>query len=86
MFSIEIAPRERTKLLRLPEKLAAKLSTIIDGLATVPLPVGTKKLVGSGGRYRLRVGDYRVVYSVDFSAKRIRIERIRHRREVYREL
>jgi mRNA interferase RelE/StbE len=43
-----------------------------------------KKLKGAPDRFRLRVGDYRIVYRVGAPARRVRVERIRHRRDVYR--
>jgi mRNA interferase RelE/StbE len=48
-----------------------------------PRPAGTKKLQGQDG-YRLRVGDYRVLYTVDDRAKQVTIYAVGHRRDVYR--
>ena len=56
----------------------------VEALADAPRPSGCKKLQGSEDTYRIRVGDYRVIYSVDDSILIVAIERIRHRREVYR--
>lgn len=47
-------------------------------------PAGCKKLHGSEDAYRIRVGDYRIIYTVDDGVLVVAIERIRHRREVYR--
>ena len=52
-------------------------------LAFNPRPSGCKKLVGEEG-YRIRAGDYRILYRIDDTAKKIFIYRIKHRREVYR--
>ena len=56
----------------------------IDNLAEDPFPPSSRKLVGSQHTYRLRVGDYRVVYLVDGELIEIQIQRIKHRKDVYR--
>jgi mRNA interferase RelE/StbE len=55
----------------------------IDALADDPRPSGCAKLAGRDD-YRIRVGDYRVVYAVDDDKRVVLIARIAHRREVYR--
>ena len=52
-------------------------------LAETPRPRGCKKLQGGEKEYRIRVGDYRIVYMIDDRAKAVDITRIAHRREVY---
>ncbi len=56
----------------------------IDALARNPRPPGCRKLVGSEDAFRVRVGDYRVIYTVDDAVVIVMIESIRHRREAYR--
>ena len=56
----------------------------IEKLVNNPFPPKTRKLKGSERNYRIRVGDYRVVYQIDVEAKIITIYHIRHRREAYR--
>jgi len=56
---------------------------VIDGLATNPRPRGTIKLKGHERLYRHRIGVYRMVYEIDDASKRVRVLRVRHRREVY---
>jgi mRNA interferase RelE/StbE len=58
----------------------------IEALANDPLPRGVAKLSGAEGLYRIRVGDYRIVYEVDHSSSQIVVHYIRHRRDVYRRL
>ena len=58
--------------------------TRIDGLAQDPRPSASRKLRGEQNLWRIRIGDYRVVYSVDDRQRIVDIVRIRHRREVYR--
>jgi mRNA interferase RelE/StbE len=78
------APAERD-LKRLPAAVFHRMIAAIRVLAGNPRPPGCRKLQGSGhDDYRIRVGDYRVVYEVDDTATLVRIMRVRHRREVYR--
>ena len=56
----------------------------VEELSENPLPVGSQKLQGSEHTYRIRIGDYRVVYEVLAASKKIEIQRIRHRKDVYR--
>lgn len=56
----------------------------IESLESDPRPVGCKKLVGSDHTYRLRIGDYRVVYEIQDDILVILVVRIRHRGDVYR--
>jgi len=55
----------------------------IEALAQVPRPPGSKKLKGGKDLWRVRIGDYRVVYSVNDDEKEIQVTRIAHRREAY---
>ena len=56
----------------------------IDGLAQEPRSSGSRKLQGEQNLWRIRIGDYRVIYSIDDRERIVDIVRIRHRREVYR--
>jgi mRNA interferase RelE/StbE len=55
----------------------------IESLATLPRPSGCKKLKGEKNRWRLRAGDYRVIYPIDDRARLVDIIAIRHRSEAY---
>jgi mRNA interferase RelE/StbE len=55
----------------------------VERLASVPRPPGCKKLVGGDKEWRIRIGDYRVVYEIDDAAKTVDVTRIAHRRDVY---
>lgn len=68
----------------LPLELKRRVGAAIDGLSQDPRPPGVRKLVGHERLYRIRVGQYRVVYEVDDKEQLIRVTRVRHRREVYR--
>ena len=56
----------------------------IKSLAENPKPSGCRKITGSKSDYRLRVGEYRIIYEIDSKAKAVRVMRVRHRREAYR--
>ena len=63
--------------------LRDRIRSVIDGLAMDPRPTGVVKLAGRDD-YRIRVGDYRVVYAVDDDERMVLVARVAHRREVYR--
>ena len=55
----------------------------LEHLATSPRRPGCKKLKGGDHEWRIRVGDYRIVYEIDDKARTVDVTRIAHRREVY---
>lgn len=66
---------------------SADLKRVVDrirGLAQQPRPSGCEKLSGEPERYRIRQGDYRIVYGIDDVAHLVEVVKIGHRREVYR--
>jgi mRNA interferase RelE/StbE len=65
--------------------MLGRVSDAIDRLRTEPRPSGTTKLAGRDD-YRIRVGDWRVVYELDDARRHVIIVRIAHRRDVYRRL
>jgi mRNA interferase RelE/StbE len=56
----------------------------IEGLSTEPRPPGCRKLVGANNLWRIRVGDYRVIYSIDDPRRRVDVNAVRHRSDAYR--
>lgn len=78
---------ERTvekELSRLAKAMYGRIITVIQSLAVNPRPPGCKKLAGGKSDWRIRVGDYRVIYEIADEIRIIRINRVRHRRDVYR--
>lgn len=69
---------------RIPEKDLIRIDKTIQALALQPHPVGVKKLIGEENLYRVRQGDYRVIYTVDRKTGVVSILGIRNRREAYR--
>jgi mRNA interferase RelE/StbE len=82
-YRVELETQARREFLDLAGSIQARLEEAIDDLKRNPRPPGVKRLIGSKG-YRIRKGDYRVLYTIDDASRVIRIYRIGHRREVYR--
>ena len=70
----------------LPKELVARVWKRFELLKHEPFPRQALKLEGSEALYRIRVGDYRIVYGVDLQAREVVIHHVRHRREAYRSL
>jgi mRNA interferase RelE/StbE len=70
----------------LPKNVVARVWQRFELLKRQPFPRQALKLEGSEGLYRLRVGDYRIIYGVNVQARGVVIHHVRHRREVYRSL
>lgn len=83
-YTVTFARSARKELEHLPNHFADRILQRIEALAQNPRPSGVVKLQGNKNFWRLRVGDYRVVYSIDDSAKAVDVSVVRHRREVYR--
>lgn len=83
-YSVRIAPRAERDFGRLPREIQRRVLTHLESLATQPRPSGAVKLADQENRYRVRVGDYRIVYSIDDGAQCVLILVIGHRRDVYR--
>jgi len=82
-YRISIKKSAAKELENIPKKNLRKIVKCIQSLAQNPRPAGSQKLSGQQ-RYRVRQGDYRVVYSVDDKDLIIDIVKIGHRREIYR--
>jgi mRNA interferase RelE/StbE len=83
-YGILLSVRARRELRDLPNKVIARLDTKLLALASEPRPAGCKKLkTSTNDGWRIRVGNYRILYPIDDNAKRILVYRIGHRRQVY---
>ncbi|MEG5032323.1 type II toxin-antitoxin system RelE/ParE family toxin [Microcoleus sp. AT3-D2] len=67
----------------LPVEISSRIYPQINALGSVPRPPGCLKLKGEKNGWRIRVGDYRVIYTIDDDSCTIDISKVRHRREVY---
>ena len=83
-YSILIRPAAMRDLKVLPSDARSRIEKAIDRLVDDPRPPGAKKLVGANDEWRLRVGDYRVLYFVNDPDQQVVIARVAHRREAYR--
>jgi mRNA interferase RelE/StbE len=82
---IEVQRSAERDLDRLSKMLFDRITARLMALAQEPRPSGAEKLAGLEA-FRIRVGDYLVVYEVDDSARVVVVTRVRHRRDVYRKL
>lgn len=71
-------------LKRLDRQYIPKILTAIEALSENPFSAKCRKLKGAKSSYRIRIGDYRVVYQVNIQDKTITIYHVRHRKEAYR--
>jgi mRNA interferase RelE/StbE len=68
----------------LPKPIVTRLIALAEDLSQDPFPHGCRKLIGSDHTYRIKSGDYRLVYSVEQSRLVVEIVRARHRKDAYR--
>jgi mRNA interferase RelE/StbE len=68
----------------LDRQVQQRIQAKIESLAEDPLPSGVKKFQGAADHWRIRIGDYRVIYRIDSQQIVVAIVRVAHRREVYR--
>jgi mRNA interferase RelE/StbE len=83
-YSIVFARSARRDLEQLEAGLARRILSRIEALASVPRPQGCVKLRGADNLWRIRVGDYRAIYSIDDAARVVDISAVRHRNDAYR--
>ena len=82
-YTVTLTRSAEKELDRLPAPLHARLTRKLLALEANPRPPGVQKLHGED-RYRIRIGDYRVLYLIDDDSKTVAIIAVGHRREVYR--
>ena len=83
-YQVDLASSARRELRALAKDVLARVFGVIEGLATNPRPAGSKKLINHFSAWRVRIGDYRIVYTIDDKQKIVEVIRIGHRGEVYR--
>lgn len=72
------------ELKRLDKQVVPRIVEAVEGLSDKPIPPGARKLKGSDQSYRIRVGNYRIIYELLKSRLVVQIVRVRHRKEAYR--
>ena len=83
MFELEYTKAARKDLRKLDQVPRARIGEAIDGLASDPHPPGSRKMIGSEALFRIRVGDYRVIYEVRNEVLTIFIIKVGHRKNIY---
>jgi len=83
VYEIYLERRAQQDLKRLPAEHFHRIIPCIKALAADPRPGNCRKLAGSKNDWRIRVGDYRIIYEIDDKQKVINVMRVRHRREAY---
>jgi mRNA interferase RelE/StbE len=82
-YAIEAKPSARKELEALPDNVLSRVVRRVESLAADPRPAGCKKLKGYKDHWRIRVGDWRVIYIIDDAGRLVSVTRIAHRSEVY---
>ena len=83
-YAVEFSPSAAREFRKLAPEVQRRLSPHIDSLAQDPRRSGAKKLMGREDLWRIRVGDYRIVYEVRDRTLVVLVVRVAHRRDVYR--
>ena len=83
MYRIIVKKSAQKELARISPPYTKKIVEAIDELAADPRPMGVKKLKGEEA-YRIRVADYRIIYTIEDVIKIVDIQRIRHRKDIYK--
>jgi mRNA interferase RelE/StbE len=83
-YKIEWKASALKDLKRLDKWIVPRILQAVDSLKEQPLPHDVRKIRGSERSYRIRVGDYRVVYTIEEDLLIVEIVRVRHRKDVYR--
>lgn len=82
-YRIDVRPAATRQLRKLPRPAQRRIQSAIDGLILNPRPVGSKKLKGRQPAYRIRVGDYRVIYEIHDDVLTVLVVRVASRNVVY---
>ncbi len=85
-YEVDVHHKAARAILKLPRPDQARVAMRIDALADEPRPPGVEKLTDTRNGYRIRSGDYRIVYTVDDAIPIVKVVRVTHRREVYRSM
>ncbi len=84
MYKVLLERRAERDIKRLPTELFHRIIPHLEALSEDPKPSGCRKITGSKHDWRIRIGDYRVIYEIDEQQKAVKVMRIRHRKDAYR--
>ena len=82
-YRVEFTSAAARQMRKLPALARDRILVAVAGLADEPRPVGSRKLVGEETAWRIRVGDYRVIYDISDQVMTVTVVRAAHRREAY---
>lgn len=85
-YSVGYETKAQKELGKLDKQIARRISRAVSALGTNPRPAGCRRLVGYDELWRIRVGNYRVIYTIQDTELIVLALRIAHRSEVYRRL
>lgn len=85
-YAIKIAPAAVRHMKKLPRPVQARVVKCLEALTKNPRPNGVEKLSQQPGLWRVRVGDYRVIYWIDDAVSVVIALIVRHRKDAYRDL
>jgi mRNA interferase RelE/StbE len=85
-YNVILKPSVEKDLRPLSPSVLKRVLKCIEALADDPFPHGSLKLAGAEQLYRIRVGEYRIVYTVAGGSRQVIVYYVRHRRDVYRSL
>jgi mRNA interferase RelE/StbE len=83
-YRVEVAPAAVRQLRKLDPTARRRVQAAIELLAQEPRPSGAKKLAGGEGEWRVRTGDYRIVYEISDTVLLVLVVAVGHRRDIYR--
>ncbi|GIK58825.1 MAG: type II toxin-antitoxin system RelE/ParE family toxin [Chloroflexi bacterium] len=83
-YQIEWKHSAQKELRKLPAEMIQKIMEAVDALSENSFPPGCRKLAGSDQTWRIRIGNYRVIYNVFSATLVIEIVRVAHRKDAYR--
>jgi mRNA interferase RelE/StbE len=83
-YGVNVAPSARRQLRRLPRAAQGRILDTMEALGTYPRPRGAVKLEASLHLYRVRVGDYRIIYRISDNDSSVLVLKIGHRGDVYK--
>jgi mRNA interferase RelE/StbE len=83
-YAVEVAPAAVRQLRKLLPEARRRIQAAVELLAETPRPPGAKKLSGSSGDWRVRTGDYRIIYEIQDDRLIVLVVAVGHRREIYR--
>ena len=84
LYTVLLSPRAERDCRGLPDQILRRIRATLVALETDPRPTGAAKLTAARDRWRVRIGDYRILYEVDDALQQLLVLRIAHRRDDYR--